>query len=327
MFFTGRDDVIQCLRASLVPGKTTALTQAISGLGGIGKTHTAIEYIYRFHQYYEAVLWLQADTWEMLVSECTRLTSELGLPEQQETEKIVTQVQNWLRRHRHWLLILDNVEEPQQILNEFVPSPHYGYILLTTRVQDVEPLAQTLLLSTLSEAEGVLFLLHRTKKLPIDASLEQASMEMYHDARLIWQEMDGLPLALDQAGSYILETHSSFASYRELYTSRRAELLKRRGKRFIGHEASVATTFSLAFEKIAALNPLAADLLSICSFVHNEAIPEEFLSVCSFMHCKILADEKLSEVMPELDVLVSQRLSDMEQAIQLGLGLPDTGQV
>src|SRR6266566_9135553 len=56
MFFTGRDEVFRSLRALLVPGSTTALTQAISGLGGIGKTHTAVEYAYRYHSDYEAVL-------------------------------------------------------------------------------------------------------------------------------------------------------------------------------------------------------------------------------------------------------------------------------
>src|SRR6266568_7239102 len=110
MFFTGREGVFQSLRELLVPGSTTALTQAISGLGGIGKTHTAAEYAYRFHQDYEAVLWLQADSWEVLVSACVMLADELGLPEQEEADQVVAEVQRWLRKHRSWLLILDNAE-------------------------------------------------------------------------------------------------------------------------------------------------------------------------------------------------------------------------
>src|SRR5947209_3719995 len=133
MFFTGREDVIQSLRELLVPGSTMALTQAISGLGGIGKTHTAIEYAYRYHKDYEAVLWLQADSWEVLVSECIKLADELGLPEQKESDKIVVAVQQWLRKHRQWLLILDNIEDPQKILPKFVPTDHQGCILVTTR--------------------------------------------------------------------------------------------------------------------------------------------------------------------------------------------------
>jgi len=278
MYFTGRDDVFQSLRQFLVPGSTAALTQAISGLGGIGKTHTALEYVYRFHQYYEAVLWLEADSWTTLTSECFRLADELGLPERDEQDQIhaIEEVRRWLRKHHHWLLILDNVENPQEILPKFLPTNHQGSVLVTTRVNDVEPLAQTQVLSKLSEPEGVLFLLRRTKKLPPKAELNPANIEMYHEARQIWQQMDGLPLALDQAGAYILETKCSFAAYREEYARRRAQLLQRRGKRrHVGHEMSVATTFSLALKQVEEVNPMAADILRVCSLLHGEAIPEE----------------------------------------------------
>ncbi len=274
-FFVGREDVFQSLQQLLVPGNVTALTQAISGLGGIGKTSTAIEYAYRFHQYYKAVLWLQADSWEILASGCLKLADELGLPEQKETDLVIAAVQRWLSKHHHWLLILDNVENPQEILPKFVPPRHQGCVLVTTRVQDVEPLAQTQKLSLMSEQEGILFLLRRTKRIPQKAGLEKASPEQYEDAKQIWQLMGGLPLALDQAGAYILETRCSFSSYQEQYTRRRAELLKRRGERFIGHNMSVATTFFLALERVEQINPMAADILRVCSLLQSDAIAEE----------------------------------------------------
>jgi tetratricopeptide (TPR) repeat protein/transcriptional regulator with XRE-family HTH domain len=276
MFFTGRDHVFQSLREFLVPGSTTALTQAISGLGGIGKTHTAVEYTYRFHQDYEAVIWLQADSWEVLVSACVKLADILELPKQKEAALTIAEVQRWLQKHRHWLLILDNVENPQELLLNFVPTGHQGYVLITTRVHNVEPLAQTLVLSRMPEEEGILFLLRRTKKIASVAGWEQADTVHHDGARRIWQIMDGLPLALDQAGAYILETQCSFSAYETRYEQRRNELLNRRGKRFIGHEESVATTFSLAFERTEVLNPMAADILRACSVLHYEAIPEEF---------------------------------------------------
>jgi tetratricopeptide (TPR) repeat protein len=247
--------------------------QAISGLGGIGKTHTAVEYAYRFCLDYEAVLWLQADSWEILASSCMQLAIELELPEQKEVDQCIAEVQRWLRKHHRWLLILDNVENPQEIISKFVPTHHQGSILITTRTHDVEPLAQTQVLSTMSEQDGILFLLRRTRRVAQYAQLDQASSAQHDEARHIWQLMDGLPLALDQAGSYILEMGCSFSRYQEQYACRRAELLKRRGKRFIGHEESVATTFSLAFERIEALSPIAADLLRVCSFLYSEAIP------------------------------------------------------
>ncbi|HEU5383067.1 MAG TPA: DUF2225 domain-containing protein [Ktedonobacteraceae bacterium] len=238
-----------------------------------------MEYAYRFHENYKAVLWLPADSWEALTIACGALADELGLPKREDANEVVGEVQRWLRKNHHWLLILDDVENPQEILPKFVPTGYQGSILITTRVQDVEPLAQTQILPTLLEQESILFLLLRTKKVAPNAEPEQVNPTLYAEARPIYQVLDGLPLALDQAGAYILETHCSFATYSEQYQRRRAEVLQRRGKRFIGHEMSVAATFSLAFERVEALNPLAADVLHICSLLHHEAIPEEFFGI------------------------------------------------
>src|SRR5262249_40722369 len=45
--FTGRLEVIARLEAELRSGQAAAVTQAIAGLGGIGKTQLALEYCYR----------------------------------------------------------------------------------------------------------------------------------------------------------------------------------------------------------------------------------------------------------------------------------------
>ena len=286
--FTGRGTVLESLRHQLIPGNDT---QAISGLGGVGKTYTASEYAHRFSQYYEAVLWLQADSWEILTSGCLKLAAELGLTEQEAVEDVVVEVKRWLQRHRNWLLILDNVENPQEILPKFVPTRHQGSVLITTRVQDVGPLASTQLLPTLSEQEGTLFLLRRTRTIAAQAGLEQAHEAHREGAQQIWRLMDGLPLALDQAGAYILETGCSFRAYQEQYSRRRTELLQRRGKRFVGHEMSVVATFSLAIERVEKINPVAADILRACSILHGEAIPEElFLEGAAHLRERLAAN-------------------------------------
>ena len=49
-FFTGREDVLAQLHQNLHADAAVALShpQGISGLGGIGKTQTALEYAYRY---------------------------------------------------------------------------------------------------------------------------------------------------------------------------------------------------------------------------------------------------------------------------------------
>src|SRR5262249_37801675 len=63
-FFTGRDQVLEDLHKALREGSRAALTQAaaISGLGGIGKTQTALEYAYRYKEGYNAVFWVRGDS-------------------------------------------------------------------------------------------------------------------------------------------------------------------------------------------------------------------------------------------------------------------------
>ena len=63
--FTGREEVLKELHRTLRERKITA----ISGLGGIGKTQTAVEYAYRYQDEYAAVLWFNAETHEALISD------------------------------------------------------------------------------------------------------------------------------------------------------------------------------------------------------------------------------------------------------------------
>jgi hypothetical protein len=58
LFFTGREDLLEQLHANLSAQKTAAVTQpqALSGLGGVGKTQTATEFAYRYgHEYHTVV--------------------------------------------------------------------------------------------------------------------------------------------------------------------------------------------------------------------------------------------------------------------------------
>src|SRR5262249_46857201 len=57
--FTGRQSILEQLEDALVSGMPAARSQAIAGLGGVGKTQTAVEYAYRHRDRYRAVLWVR----------------------------------------------------------------------------------------------------------------------------------------------------------------------------------------------------------------------------------------------------------------------------
>jgi len=102
-------------------------------------------------------------------------------------------------------------------------------------------------------------------------------------------------LALDQAGAYIEQTHSSMAAYLQLFERDPCQLLEQRDGH-ADHPCSVVHTFTGAFERLAQANPAAGELLSLCCFLAPAAIPEALLT------------EHAAQLGPALAAVVAQPL-------------------
>jgi transcriptional regulator with XRE-family HTH domain len=280
-FFTGREEVLLHLHNQLTATSAVALnqTQAISGLGGIGKTQIAIEYAHRYRDDYDGVFWVTAATRETLHSDFVALARLLQLPVQDlpDQQVIVDAVKQWLVRHKQWLLILDNADE-LDLVAAFLPTGDTGYILLTTRAQATGSLAPSIPIEQMSGEEGALLLLRRAQLLAPKASLAQVSEADRAQAETLVVTMGGLPLALDQAGAYIEETSCGLPAYLELYRTHHTHLLQRRSTGPSDHPEPVAVTWRLAFLKVERANPAAADLLRLCAFLAPDAIPEAIVT-------------------------------------------------
>jgi serine/threonine protein kinase len=278
MFFTGREQVLAILHDTFRSGKVAIKTQAVSGLGGIGKTQVATEYLYRYHNEYQAIFWMRGDTREKMLSDTAAFATLLNLKEQhqQEQHRIIEAVRNWLRKNTKWLLFIDNIED-LRLIQTLLPSTGRGHILLTTRTQTTGSVAHCIDLGKMTREESTLFLLKRTKIVPQDATLHDASTADRQKAQAIAEVLDGLPLALDQAGAYIEETGCGLSNYLCRYHAGRTKLLGMRGGFDFDHSASVTATFSSSFEKIEKISPAALELLRFCAFLHPDAIPEELI--------------------------------------------------
>ena len=279
LFFTGREEILARLHHTfhVNTARASVQVQALSGLGGVGKTQIAIEYAYRFHQDYTAVLWLRAETSDILIADILRLARVLGLPEsnEQHQQYVIEGVKRWLSIQKRWLLILDNVEK-MSIVQEILPVQveGRGHTLVTTRAQVTGIMATRIEVEPLPAEEGVLFLLRRAKFLAPDASLQQASGELVRATTALAQELGGLPLALDQAGTYMEETGCRVSDYLDRYQQQRRALLDLRGA-CGSHPLSVQATLSLCIEQVEHLYPDAVDVLRLCAFLHPDAIQEE----------------------------------------------------
>ena len=280
-FFTGRGRLLKRLHEQLHNVQRAALNQpqALTGLGGIGKTQTAIEYAYGYREFYSAVLWVRAASQEMLVADFVALARLLSLPDQdaQDQTLIVVAVKRWLEQHAGWLLILDNADE-LPLVKDFLPSEGQGHVLLTTRAQATGKIAESLAVEKLELSEGMQLLLRRAKLLGPDEPLDNASRAVRAQAQSLAEELDGLPLALDQAGAYIEETGCSLAEYLKLYQRCQSALLKRRSSVSADYPHTVGSTWSLSFKNVEQESPAAADLLRLCAYLAPDAIPEEIIT-------------------------------------------------
>jgi tetratricopeptide (TPR) repeat protein/DNA-binding XRE family transcriptional regulator len=282
-YFTGREETLVQLHTMLAAKQKVALTSwALSGLGGIGKTQLALEYAYRYALDYTAVFWVNAETQESIVSSYVPIAESLALPERTaaDQQQFQAAVQRWFNAHSGWLVIWDNLEDVG-LISRFLAT-WQGTHLITTRQATLGTLAQGLELLPLPAEEALLFLLRRAKRLPTDgtskqlATLAQQAPAEYEAAKALARLLDGLPLALDQAGAYMEETGCRIADYLERYQARSGLLLARRGSSE-GHPESVMTTFALATERLAR-DPTTTDLLRLCAYLAPDAIPEELIS-------------------------------------------------
>jgi len=285
-YFTGRDELFDHLDQYLTPTEQTAsvenrrvaLTQphAIKGLGGIGKTQIAIEYAYRSRELgrYMHIFWVNAASVETIIASFVTIADQLpSLAAHDETDqhKLVEEIKRWLEQCKErWLLIFDNADEIA-LIRDYLPKGGNGSILLTTRANAVGGLATSIEVETLGFLEGTHLLLRRAQR------FEHASDEEINQAGNIVVALDHFPLALDQAGAYIEQTQCNFTTYLQIYQNHRKELLAVRGIQTTDYPDSVATTWSLSFQKVEQANPAAAELLRLCAFLAPDSIPEELI--------------------------------------------------
>ncbi len=267
--FTGRGDELTLLHAQLSERGLAIL----SGLGGIGKTQMAVEYAFRHRDDYAAVLWFNAESRLMLKMECSALVRTLKLPcAPEDLDQAELAVLEWLRNESGWLLILDNADNPAE-LDPFPPAECQGHVIVTSRSDEFQhlQLERPLRLAELPIEDATTFLLTRCQR-------QDAGVEEQASARLLAEELGRLPLALEQAGAYILARDGTtfegyLSDYRKLGLRRLEASRPALGK----YSKSVVTTWKASFDAVQAESPAAADVLQLTAFLAPEAIPFELL--------------------------------------------------
>jgi len=264
--FTGREEHLASLKTALGSGKPAALTQAIHGLGGVGKTQLALEYAYRSAAEYDIVWWVRSEEPATLAADYASLAKALDLPEKEAADQllIIGAVKQWLEQNPKWLLVFDNAKDRADVLN-YIPRGETGHVLITSRNANWRGIVTPLDVKVLVRKESVDFLLKRTGY--TDREIADALSNVLGD----------LPLALEQAGAYMEAKGRTLSDYLNMFNVYKSELLDRAAPS-TDYPDTVATTWNIAFDEVKQISSPVADLLNLCAFLAPDDIPVELLS-------------------------------------------------
>jgi tetratricopeptide (TPR) repeat protein len=288
--FTGRIDELARIGTNL--SKLPSHPVALHGMGGIGKTQTAIEYAYRNGHQYSLVWWMDAEAANLLSGQFSSLAARMQLHGGYNADAAVKAVLTELGLRDQWLLIFDNAEDPDA-LEPLLPRADSGHVLITTRRGGFRRLGTVIDLDLPDLAASTTLLRKR------------AGVLTESDASLLAERLDRLPLALDQAASFIDAASLPARDYLSLLdTHQRAlygrQLPARSGDSEFRSSHTINTVWSVSLDKLRTDEPAAVQLLNLCAWLAPEPIPIDLFS------------KHASHLSPPLSGLVSDPLSMAE---------------
>ena len=167
-----------------------------------------------------------------------------------------------LARRDRWLLVFDNAEDPRA-LSRFLPEGP-GQVLITSRNPAWRGIADAVGVREFTRAESIA-LLRR-----LAPELTEAEADRVADA------VGDLPLAVEQAGSLLADTGMAVDKYLRLLAERAHDVLDHDPGG--AYPQSVAASWAVAFDRLAADDPTALDLLTVVAWCGPEPVPLSLLT-------------------------------------------------
>ncbi|WP_195905295.1 FxSxx-COOH system tetratricopeptide repeat protein [Parafrankia elaeagni] len=264
--FVGRDDLLAAVAATLgapatgapatgAPATGTPRAVALVGLGGVGKSSLALEYVYRHADEYDVVWWVPAEPAELISGHLATLGEALGLPRDAGPAATIAA----LGRAGRWLLVFDNADRIEDVA-PFRPPWDGGHLLVTSRQPGWGSVAATVDVPVLRRAESVSLLAGR---------LSGASP---HALDQIAELLGDLALAVEQAAAFLQHSRTPAEDFAALLPHRLedvtdlGEVADRPGQ-------TVANLWDLSVRRLSARRPGAVELLELLAFVGDEPVP------------------------------------------------------
>ena len=260
-YFCGRENELKAIAAQLKKITRGCSESAICGLGGVGKTSLAVEFLWRQRdkeEYPGGIFLISGENNNLFQSSVGEMARIVGTFDDKDFSNSLSRTLDWLtKREQLWCLVVDNLDElkmsmdMRKLLTGHWKQAARGHIIITTRREETEIGEETgidesscIELKCFTEEEGVQFLKTRGGTAGEDK-----------DLRELVGELGGLPLALDQAAAYIRSLRQPIKEYLKKYRKQKMLLLKKKKARNLVENTSperlaVHTTWSLNFEHV-----------------------------------------------------------------------------
>ena len=258
--FVGREAWLERLCLALNRAGRVGVV-AVQGLFGVGKTQLAIEYAHQHADEYDLVWWVpcdDADATQAAMADLAAMVGAADAPPGPDGGKYA-EVFDALRRRElfdRWLLIFDNVGEPEDIKD--LIQPLSGDVLVTTRSSRWEASAELIELDVFDRAESVEFLRRRMRRFTTVA------------AHRLAEGVGDLPLLLEHA----VESRVPVNAYLARLDSGPLRLLDEQPA---DYHAAIASVCRSAVDQLRADAPDASALLRCLAFFGTDPVPRESL--------------------------------------------------
>ncbi|MER5911900.1 hypothetical protein ABT124_15675 [Streptomyces sp. NPDC001982] len=194
-------------------------------MAGVGKTQLAVQHAGHLwgHGELDLLVWASADTAEAVVDAYAQAGAELLGKDLSDPQRSADAFLAWLAaspavvfdgrdgqaRPCRWLVVLDNVSSPTDLRGLWPPSNPHGRTLVTTRNRDsafTDHGRHRIDVAVFNESEAAAYL--SAKLLP------HRRVDSADQIHTLAQDLGGLPVALSQAASFMVNRHISCADYR-----------------------------------------------------------------------------------------------------------------
>lgn len=269
--FIGRDEKLKELHDLLQENSKVAITAALIGMGGVGKTELAIQYAREHLKTYQGgICWLPASDFALKLVEFARprFFPNVNFDRFSLSEQVAYCWQHWAEGDV--LLVLDDVTNYKQQVQPYLPESSRFKVLITTRERLGKPIV-LLELEVLAPAEALDLL----KSLLGNERVEQ---ELDIAAELCdW--LGYLPLGLDLVGRYLdhptMQSLSIAQMLEELKEERLAnEALEEANYEGMTAQLGVLDAFNLSWKR---LDDNAQQLGCVLSLFALAPIPKELV--------------------------------------------------